>query len=56
MPFTLAYLKVPLSWAQMLRRTVKEAFNDNCLGMAAQLAYYLPPTTSRKGGPGGECG
>jgi membrane protein len=38
----LAYFKVPLSWWQILRRTFNEAFfEDNCLGMAAQLAYYF---------------
>ncbi len=38
----LAYLKVPLSWREILRRTFNEAFfEDNCLGMAAQLAYYF---------------
>jgi len=38
----LAYLQVPLSWREILRRTFKEAFyKDNCLGMAAQLAYYF---------------
>jgi len=38
----LAYLKVPLSWREILRRTFDEAFfKDNCLGMAAQLAYYF---------------
>jgi membrane protein len=38
----LAYLKVPLSWREILKRTFKEAFyEDNCLGMAAQLAYYF---------------
>ena len=37
----LAFLKVPLTWAQIMRRTFKEAFEDNCLGMAAQLAYYF---------------
>ncbi len=38
----LAHLKVPLSWGQILRRTLKEAFfEDNCFGMAAQLAYYF---------------
>jgi membrane protein len=38
----LTYLKVPLSWRQILRRTFNEAFfEDNCLGMAAQLAYYF---------------
>ena len=38
----LAFLKVPLSWGDILRRTFNEAFfKDNCLGMAAQLAYYF---------------
>ena len=38
----LAFLKVPLSWAEILKRTFYEAFwKDNCLGMAAQLAYYF---------------
>src|SRR5687767_13610209 len=38
----LARLKVPLTWPEILFRTFKEAFwKDNCLGMAAQLAYYF---------------
>ncbi len=38
----LAFLKVPLSWGDILKRTASEAFlKDNCLGMAAQLAYYF---------------
>jgi membrane protein len=38
----LAFLKVPLSWPEIFRRTFKESFfEDNCLGMAAQLAYYF---------------
>jgi membrane protein len=42
MAFMLAHLKVPLSWKELLRRTFDEAFfKDNCLGMAAQLAYYF---------------
>jgi membrane protein len=42
MAVLLAYLKVPLSWKEIFRRTLKEAFwEDNCLGMAAQLAYYF---------------
>lgn len=42
MAFMLAFLKVPLTWGQILRRTFHEAFfTDNCLGMAAQLAYYF---------------
>jgi membrane protein len=42
MAFMLAFLKVPLSWREILKRTFNEAFfKDNCLGMAAQLAYYF---------------
>ena len=42
MAFMLAFLKVPLTWADILKRTFNEAFfKDNCLGMAAQLAYYF---------------
>jgi membrane protein len=38
----LTFLRVPLSWPQIFKRTFKEAFwEDNCLGMAAQLAYYF---------------
>ena len=41
MAVMLAYLKVPLSWGEILRRTVRDALEDDCLGMAAQLAYYF---------------
>jgi membrane protein len=41
MAFMLAFLKVPLSWGEILRRTGRESIKDNCLGMAAQLAYYF---------------
>ena len=35
-------LHVPLSWREIFRRTLYEAFwKDNCLAMAAQLAYYF---------------
>ena len=37
----LTYFEVPLSWGQLLRRTVTDALEDDCLGMAAQLAYYF---------------
>ena len=37
----LAFFKVPLSWGQILRRTYHESLKDDCLGMAAQLAYYF---------------
>ncbi len=41
MAILLAKLRVPLSWPQIVRRTLREAFEDNCLGMAAQLSYYF---------------
>ena len=42
MAFMLSRFKVPLSWKELLRLTFDEAFfKDNCLGMAAQLAYYF---------------
>lgn len=37
----LAAFEVPLSWGELLRRTAKETLDDDCLGLAAQLAYYL---------------
>src|SRR5687767_16026570 len=33
--------EIPLSWPELFRRTYKEFMADNCLGLAAQLAYYL---------------
>src|SRR5918999_586686 len=42
MAFMLAFLRVPLTWGEILKRTFREAFwKDNCLGLAAQLAYYF---------------
>jgi membrane protein len=37
----LAAFDVPLSWRELLKRTVKETSADDCLGLAAQLAYYF---------------
>jgi membrane protein len=37
----LGALRVPLSWAELARRTVAEVIADNCLGLAAELAYYF---------------
>jgi membrane protein len=38
-------VRVPLNarigWIELLKRTIKEAMEDNCFGMAAQLAYYF---------------
>jgi membrane protein len=42
MAFLLNSLRVPLTWSQIMRRTLYEAFwTDNCLALAAQLAYYF---------------
>ena len=41
MAVLLAYLKVPLTWREVLLRTIREATADNILGMAAQLSYYF---------------
>ena len=34
-------LRVPLSWRELTKRTFQEVLADNCLGLAAQLAYYF---------------
>lgn len=34
-------LKVPVSWPELARRTYREVLADDCLGLAAQLAYYF---------------
>jgi membrane protein len=36
----LAY-DIPLSWRELVKRTGKETLDDDCLGLAAQLAYYF---------------
>jgi membrane protein len=42
MAFLLNSLRVPLTWPEIFRRTFYEAFwKDNCLALAAQLAYYF---------------
>jgi membrane protein len=37
----LAYLRVPLSWPDLLKRTAKEAVADDVFDLAAQQAYYF---------------
>lgn len=32
---------VPMAWTTLVARTVRETVDDDCLGLAAQLAYYL---------------
>jgi membrane protein len=36
-----AYFSVPIPWSQVLKRTIWEIGNDNCFGLAAQLAFYF---------------
>ena len=36
-----ADLKIPLAWPELLKRTAKDAGEDDVLGLAAQLAYYF---------------
>src|SRR5688572_12665176 len=36
-----AYCGVPIPWSEVMKRTVKEIGDDNCLGLAAQLAFYF---------------
>jgi membrane protein len=37
----LAHLNVPLSYSELLKRTVRETIDDDGLGLAAQLAFYF---------------
>jgi membrane protein len=37
----LANLKVPVGWGEILKRTGKETLADDCLSLAAELAYYF---------------
>ena len=32
---------IPISWGELLKRTARETSADDCLGLAAQLAYYM---------------
>jgi membrane protein len=33
--------RIPITWTELGRRTAREFMADNCLGLAAQLAYYI---------------
>ena len=37
----LSAFDVPISWGELIKRTIKDANADNVLGLAAQLAYYF---------------
>ena len=32
---------VPIAWSEVVQRTVKEIGDDNCLGLATQLAFHF---------------
>ena len=32
---------IPLTWSELVGRTLKETSADNALGLAAQLAFYF---------------
>lgn len=36
-----AYFRAPVGWGEILRRTVRDTIDDNCGGLAAQLAFYF---------------
>jgi membrane protein len=36
-----AYFRAPARWSDIVTRTVREIGHDNCLGLAAQLAFYF---------------
>ena len=36
----ISYFRSSMSWFEVLRRTIVEIKDDNCLGLAAQLAFY----------------
>jgi membrane protein len=37
----LSAFDIPISWFELIKRTLKDASADNVLGLAAQLAYYF---------------
>jgi membrane protein len=41
MPYMLRAFRIPITWTALAKRTASEVLADNCLGLAAQLAYYF---------------
>jgi membrane protein len=37
----LSAFRIPLTWTELVKRTVRETISDNALGLAAQLAFYF---------------
>ena len=40
-PLLFMYFRAPARWTDIVKRTVHEIGDDNCLGLAAQLAFYF---------------
>lgn len=40
-PHVFLYFHVPLTWRELARRTVADTLEDDCPGLAAQLAFYF---------------
>jgi membrane protein len=38
---SLTFLRASIPWAEVAKRTVKEIADDNCVGLAAQMAFYF---------------
>jgi membrane protein len=36
-----AYFRTPLTWRELARRTIVDTLEDDCAGLAAQLAFYF---------------
>ncbi len=36
-----AFFRAPIPWPEVVKRTITESVDDNCLGLAAQLAFYF---------------
>ena len=36
-----AYFRSPLPWRELARRTIRDTLEDDCFGLAAQLAFYF---------------
>jgi membrane protein len=36
-----AWFKISIGWWELIKRTATETWDDDCLGLAAQLAYYF---------------
>jgi len=36
-----AFFRAPIPWSAVIRRTLREIDEDNCFGLAAQLAFYF---------------